>query len=149
MNYKELIDAIINEQAVDAKKIVNEALAAKIEEQYEEYLNDITESIFGLENKEVEISEANIEEIIASLSEEDANALAEELAVFEAEGLSEEELSEIVKEKLSESFKSVENKIAKKEGISKDRAGAILASASRNASAAAKRKNPKLLKVKG
>lgn len=47
------------------------------------------------------------------------------------------------------SFKSVQNKIAKKEGISKKRAGAILASASRNASAAAKRKNPKLKKVKG
>lgn len=47
------------------------------------------------------------------------------------------------------SFKSVQKKIAKKEGIPKDRAGAILASASRNASAAAKRKNPKLKKVKG
>lgn len=47
------------------------------------------------------------------------------------------------------SFKSVQNKISKKEGISKKRAGAILASASRNASPAAKRKNPKLRKVRG
>lgn len=47
------------------------------------------------------------------------------------------------------SFKSVQAKIAKKEGISKDRAGAILANASRKASPAAKRKNPKLKKVKG
>lgn len=47
------------------------------------------------------------------------------------------------------SFKSVQNKIAKKEGVSKKRAGAILASASRNASPAAKRKNPKLRKVRG
>jgi hypothetical protein len=47
------------------------------------------------------------------------------------------------------SFKSVQSKIAKKEGVSKDRAGAILASASRNASPAAKRKNPNLKKVKG
>lgn len=47
------------------------------------------------------------------------------------------------------SFKSVQNKIAKKEGISKDRAGAILANASRNASPAAKKKNPKLKRVKG
>ena len=47
------------------------------------------------------------------------------------------------------SFKSVQARIAKKEGVSKDRAGAILASASRNASAKAKRKNPKLRKVKG
>jgi acetyl-CoA acetyltransferase len=47
------------------------------------------------------------------------------------------------------SFKSVQNKIAKKEGISKKSAGAILAKSSRNASAAAKRKNPKLKKVKG
>jgi|TARA_R110000851_G_scaffold3319_3_gene13481 hypothetical protein len=47
------------------------------------------------------------------------------------------------------SFKSVQNKIAKKGGYSKKAAGAILASASRKASAKAKRKNPKLKKVKG
>lgn len=45
-------------------------------------------------------------------------------------------------------FKNVQNSIAKKEGISKQRAGAILAASTRNASAAAKRKNPKLKKVK-
>lgn len=47
------------------------------------------------------------------------------------------------------SFKSVQANIAKKEGISKKAAGAILAKSSRNASPAAKRKNPKLRKVKG
>ena len=47
------------------------------------------------------------------------------------------------------SFKKVQAKIAKKSGVSKKAAGAILASASRNASASAKRKNPKLKKVKG
>lgn len=47
------------------------------------------------------------------------------------------------------SFKSVQAKIAKREGVSSKSAGAILASASRNASAKAKAKNPKLLKVKG
>ena len=47
------------------------------------------------------------------------------------------------------SFKSVANKIAKKGGYSKKAAGAILASASRKASAKAKRKNPNLKKVKG
>ncbi len=47
------------------------------------------------------------------------------------------------------SFKSVQSKIAKKQGISKKAAGAILASSSRNASAKAKKKNPKLKKVKG
>jgi hypothetical protein len=47
------------------------------------------------------------------------------------------------------SFKSIQNKIAKKDGVSKKSAGAILASASRKASPAAKRKNPKLKKVKG
>ena len=47
------------------------------------------------------------------------------------------------------SFKAIQAKIAKKQGISKDRAGAILAAGSRNASAKAKRKNPKLKKVKG
>jgi hypothetical protein len=46
------------------------------------------------------------------------------------------------------SFKKVQAKIAKKDGVSKKAAGAILANASRNASAAAKRKNPKLRRVK-
>jgi hypothetical protein len=46
------------------------------------------------------------------------------------------------------SFKSVQNKIAAKEGVSKKAAGAILANASRKASPAAKKKNPKLNKVK-
>lgn len=44
-------------------------------------------------------------------------------------------------------FKAVQSKIAKKYG--KKRAGAILASATRKASAKAKAKNPKLKKVKG
>ena len=47
------------------------------------------------------------------------------------------------------SFKSAQNNIAKKEGISKKAAGAILAKSSRNASAKAKAKNPALKKVKG
>ncbi len=47
------------------------------------------------------------------------------------------------------SFKAVANKIAAKEGVSKKAAGAILAKKTRNASAAAKKKNPKLKKVKG
>lgn len=46
-------------------------------------------------------------------------------------------------------FKAVAAKISRKEGVSKKAAGAILASASRNSSAAAKRKNPRLNKVKG
>lgn len=46
-------------------------------------------------------------------------------------------------------FAAVQSKIAKEEGVSKDRAGAILASASRKASAGAKRSNPRLNKVKG
>lgn len=46
------------------------------------------------------------------------------------------------------SFKSVQSKIEKKEGVSKKDAGAILASASRNASKKAKENNPKLKKVK-
>lgn len=45
-------------------------------------------------------------------------------------------------------FKDVASKIAKKQGISQKRAGAILASASRNASAGAKRRNPHLKRVK-
>ena len=46
-------------------------------------------------------------------------------------------------------FKAVQNKIAKKEGISKERAGAILASAARKASPAAKKANPRLKRVRG
>ena len=45
-------------------------------------------------------------------------------------------------------FKAVASKIAKKEGVSKERASAILASASRGASAKAKKANPKLKRVK-
>ncbi len=47
------------------------------------------------------------------------------------------------------SFKSVQKKIAGKEGMSMKSAGAVLANSSRNASAAAKKANPKLKKVKG
>lgn len=46
-------------------------------------------------------------------------------------------------------FKKVQSKIAKKEGVSKKSAGAILASAAINASKAAKKANPRLNKVKG
>ena len=46
-------------------------------------------------------------------------------------------------------FKKVQSGIAKRMGVSKNSAGAILASATRKASASAKRKNPKLKKVKG
>lgn len=46
-------------------------------------------------------------------------------------------------------FKAVQSKIASKEGISSKVAGTILASASRNASSAAKASNPALKKVKG
>jgi hypothetical protein len=46
-------------------------------------------------------------------------------------------------------FKAAQNQIAKRQGISKDRAGAILAASARNASKAAKKRNPNLKKVKG
>ena len=46
-------------------------------------------------------------------------------------------------------FKAVQSKIAAKEGISQDRAGAILAASSRHASAGAKKANPRLKRVKG
>lgn len=47
------------------------------------------------------------------------------------------------------SFKAVAAKMAKKQGISKEKASAELAASTRKASASAKRKNPKLKKVKG
>lgn len=46
-------------------------------------------------------------------------------------------------------FKAVQARIAAKEGVSKDRAGAILAASSRRASPAAKRANPRLNRVRG
>ena len=45
-------------------------------------------------------------------------------------------------------FKSVQSSIAAKQGISKQAAGAILASSTRKASAKAKAANPRLKKVK-
>jgi hypothetical protein len=46
-------------------------------------------------------------------------------------------------------FKANQRSIARRQGISMKRAGAILASASRRASPAAKRRNPRLKRVKG
>jgi hypothetical protein len=45
-------------------------------------------------------------------------------------------------------FKAVQSKIARRSGVSKDRAGAILAASTRKAGAKAKRKNPRLKRVK-
>jgi hypothetical protein len=46
-------------------------------------------------------------------------------------------------------FANVQAGIAKKLGISKKRAGAVLASQTRKASPAAKKRNPRLLRVRG
>jgi hypothetical protein len=46
-------------------------------------------------------------------------------------------------------FKAAQSQIAKKQGVSKKRAGAMLAASTRRASPAAKKKNPNLRKVKG
>lgn len=46
-------------------------------------------------------------------------------------------------------FKAVQASIAKKEGVSGKRAGAILAASTRKASAKAKKANPRLKRVKG
>lgn len=46
-------------------------------------------------------------------------------------------------------FKAVQRKIARRGGYSMKRAGAILAGRTRKASAAAKRRNPRLKRVKG
>jgi len=55
----------------------------------------------------------------------------------------------MAKSKAHPGFKAVQAKIAKKQGISKESAGAILASSSRKASSSAKKKNPRLKRVKG
>lgn len=53
------------------------------------------------------------------------------------------------KSKKHPGFKAVQAKIAKKQGISKERAGAILAAGARKASAKAIKANPRLKKVSG
>lgn len=54
-----------------------------------------------------------------------------------------------MKTKKGMGFKAAQKQIAKKQGIPMERAGAILAAGARKASAAAKRRNPNLKKVKG
>jgi len=54
-----------------------------------------------------------------------------------------------MKAKKGMGFKAAQKGIAAKQGISMDRAGAILAAGARKASPAAKRANPNLLKVSG
>jgi hypothetical protein len=54
-----------------------------------------------------------------------------------------------MKAKKGMGFKKAQSQIAKKQGISMERAGAILAAGARKASPAAKKKNPNLKKVKG
>jgi hypothetical protein len=46
-------------------------------------------------------------------------------------------------------FAAVQSKIAAKQGVPMERAGAILAASSRGASAKAKKANPRLKRVKG
>ena len=46
-------------------------------------------------------------------------------------------------------FKAVQNRIARKQGVSPARAGAMLAAGTRRASAGAKKANPRLKRVKG
>jgi hypothetical protein len=46
-------------------------------------------------------------------------------------------------------FKSVQSSIARREGVTDNEAGAMLAASTRRASPAAKRKNPNLKRVKG
>ena len=55
--------------------------------------------------------------------------------------------SPLDKMKAHPGFAAVQAKIAKKEGVGKEAAGAILANASRNASVGAKKANPNLKKV--
>ena len=52
-----------------------------------------------------------------------------------------------MKAKKGMGFKAAQKKIAKEQGVSKERAGAILAAGARKASPAAKKANPNLKKV--
>lgn len=54
-----------------------------------------------------------------------------------------------MKNKKHPGFKAVQKKIAKKQGVSMERAGAILAAGAQKASKEAVKKNPRLKRVKG
>jgi hypothetical protein len=54
-----------------------------------------------------------------------------------------------MKKKTHRGFKAVQKEIAAKQGVSMERAGAILAAGARKASPAAIKKNPRLKKVSG
>ena len=54
----------------------------------------------------------------------------------------------MAKSKAHPGFKSVASGMAKKQGISKERASAELAASTRNASKSARKKNPRLNRVK-
>jgi hypothetical protein len=54
----------------------------------------------------------------------------------------------VKKTKKHPGFKAVQAKIARREGISQERAGAILAASTRRASSKAKKANPRLKRVK-
>ena len=55
----------------------------------------------------------------------------------------------MAEKKKMKGFENVQKSIAKKSGVGMERAGAILAASTRRASAAAKKANPALKKVKG
>jgi hypothetical protein len=57
-------------------------------------------------------------------------------------------IEDFINEKYHPGFKKAALDIAKKNGVSKKEASAILASSTRKSSMSAKRKNPKLKKVK-
>lgn len=68
--------------------------------------------------------------------------------LYSIESYFKKQLKSTIMSKKHPGFKAVQNKIAKKEGLSKKAAGAVLAKATRNASPAAKAKNKNLKKVK-
>lgn len=57
-------------------------------------------------------------------------------------------MADMASNKKHPGFKAIAEKIAKEQGISKENAAAILAASTRRASPAAKRKNPRLKRVK-
>lgn len=115
------------------------------------YLSDVLGDFEDLANNDDEESEVDITEdeleIIKAMSEH-----LEEIKNLKSKLVGEE--TEEVEEVLAESkkhpgFKKVASDIARKQGISKERASAILAAGSRKASSGAKMKNPRLKRVKG
>jgi hypothetical protein len=111
-------------------------------EEGEENADDEHVDLVEHDEREMEIIE-EMKSLVEELMELKSELLGEEIAQDE-----DEVEQELVESKKHPGFKKVASDISKREGISKERASAILASSTRKSSDSAKRKNSRLKRVK-